>query len=299
MATTRNLHAFSGGFLVYGALVLAALFSVWPIFTMALLGYGIDLSQLLTPRGIVYIAGLPNCGLPSCNGPTPAHYLEALSPGAFPARLENTIVVSAISIGIALATGMTVAYALVRLPVKGKGLVSYTLLVLRMLSPFAVVVALYAVFTQAGLWDTYFGVALGEELAILAVVVWLLRGFFSDIPREIYDAAAVFGASEGQIFRRIALRMVVPGIAVTSLFAFVLVWNEFTISSFLTGPAIKTMAVGVWTGLAPSASGSKIVSFDEICASGFLSWIPAVVVVLSIRRYLAKGYSLGTASSHA
>ena len=76
----------------------------------------------------------------------------------------------------------------------------------------------------------------------------MLRGFFTDIPKEVYDAAAVFGASEWQIFRRVALRMVIPGIVVTALFAFVLIWNEFVISDILTGPVAKTVAVGVWSG---------------------------------------------------
>ena len=130
---------------------------------------------------------------------------------------------------------MTVAYALARLPIRGKGVISYMLLALRAVSPFAVVVPLYIVYTRNGLWDTYIGVALAEELVILSVVVWMLRGFFTDIPKEIYDAAAVFGATEWQIFRRVALRMVIPGIVVTALFAFVLIWNEFVISDILTG----------------------------------------------------------------
>jgi ABC-type glycerol-3-phosphate transport system permease component len=123
----------------------------------------------------------------------------------------------------------------------------------------------------------------------------MLRGFFTDIPREIYDAAAVFGATEGQIFRRVALRMVIPGIVVTGLFAWVLIWNDFVISDIMTGPAVKSVAVGVWSGLGDF--GIKNVNFDDLNAGGFLAWIPAIAVMLAIRKYLAKGYSLGTASS--
>ncbi len=176
-------------------------------------------------------------------------------------------------------------------------MISYKHLAHRAVSPFAVVVPLYIIYTRNSLWDTYVGVALAEELVILSIVVWMLRGFFTDIPKEVYDAAAVFGASEWQIFRRVALRMVLPGIVVTSLFAFVLIWNEFVISDILTGPVAKTVAVGVWSGMGESTVTFKQITFDDLNAGGFLSWIPAIAVVLAIRKYLAKGYSLGTASS--
>ncbi len=284
-----------GRMLTYLALVIAAFFSLWPILIMALEGYGIDLSPLFSGKGVTIVGGAPfySGGI----FPTPIHYLDALTLVAFPSRMANTMAISAISIAIALATGITAAYALARLPIRGKGAISYMLLALRAVSPFVVVVPLYVIYTRNGLWDTYTGVALAEELVILSVVVWMLRGFFSDIPREIYDAAAVFGASEGQIFRRVALRMVIPGIIVTALFAFVLVWNEFVIADILTGPVTKTVAVGVWTGLGENTASFKVINFDDLNAGGFLAWLPAIAVMLAIRRYLAKGYSLGTASS--
>ena len=295
MQKTRKRSAYVGKVFTYGALIFAALFSVWPIMIMALEGYAIDLSGLFSGRGIRYVSGVF-----SYSGgffPTPIHYLDALRLNSFFKLMGNTLAISAISISLALVVGVSVAYTLARIPIRGKGAISYMLLALRAVSPFIVVVPLYIIYTRNGLWDTYVGVALAEELLILSVVVWMLRGFFSDIPREIYEAAAVFGASEGQIFRRVALRMVIPGIVVTALFAFVLIWNEFVISDILTGPAAKTVAVGVWTGLGENTLTFKVISYDDLNAGGFLAWIPAIAVMLAIRRYLAKGYSLGTASS--
>ena len=294
MQEKRGRFSSAGRVLTYAALVLAAFYSFWPILIMALEGYGIDLSPLFSGKGVRVIGGVPfySGGI----YPTPVHYLDALTLGAFPRLLGNTAVVAGISIGVALAAGVVAAYTLARLPIRGKGVVSYMLLALRAVSPFAVVVPLYIIYTRNGLWDTYVGVALAEELVILSIVVWMLRGFFTDIPKEVYDAAAVFGASEWQIFRRVALRMVIPGIVVTALFAFVLIWNEFVISDILTGPVAKTVAVGVWTGLGENTASFKNISFDDLNAAGFLAWIPAIAVMLAIRRYLAKGYSLGTAS---
>lgn len=175
----------------------------------------------------------------------------------------------------------------------------YALLVLRAVFPVAVAAPLYVIFTQDGLRNSAIGVALAEELVILSVVVWMLRGFFLDIPRDVYDAAAVCGASEGQIFRLVALRMVIPGMIVTVLFAFILIWNDFSVADIFTGPATKTAMVGVWSGLGPRMQTFTVVHFDHLTAAGFLAWIPVIAVTLAIKRYMAKGYSLGTASSSA
>jgi multiple sugar transport system permease protein len=282
-----------GKLLTYVLLIVAAFYSFWPILTMALEGYGIDLSPLFSGKAVRSVGGVPyySGGI----YPTPIFYLDAFHLGQFPKLLANTTIFAGVAIAVALGAGVIAAYALARPPIRGKSAISYLLLALRAVSPFAVVIPLYINFTRNGLWDTYIGVGLVEDIVVLSVVVWMLRGFFTDIPREIYDAAAVFGATEGQIFRRVALRMVIPGIVVTGLFAWVLIWNDFVISDIMTGPAVKSVAVGVWSGLGDF--GIKNVNFDDLNAGGFLAWIPAIAVMLAIRKYLAKGYSLGTASS--
>jgi multiple sugar transport system permease protein len=258
---------------------------------MALEGYAADLAPLISGQSVRHIGKIIVVG---GFHPTAQYYIDALTYVEFPRLMVNTSAIAAISIAVALAAGVVAGYALARVPIRGKGVIAYMLLALRAVSPFAIVVPLYVFYSRHGLWDTYIGTALAEETVILSVVVWMLRGFFADIPREIYDAAEVFGASEGQIFKRIALRMVLPGIVVTSLFAFVLIWNEFVISYVVTGPTAKTVAVGVWSGLGENTTSYFSVNWDDLNAAAFLSWIPAIAIVLSIRKYLAKGYSLGT-----
>ncbi len=260
---------------------------------MALEGYSIDLSPLLSGKGVRLVAGIPYYS----GGvfPTPIHYLDALIIGAFPKLVENSLVIAFISIAIALGVGIPVAYILARVEIKGKTMIAYLLLALRTVSPFVVIIPLYITYSRIGLYDTYPGVSLAEDMLILSVVVWMLRGFFADIPKEVYDAASIFGNTEGQIFRRVILPMVIPGIVVTALFALVLIWNEFLIAVTLTGPATKTVAVGVWTGMTENQVNFKSVNWDDLNAAGTLAFVPAVAVMLAIRKYLAKGFSLGTA----
>ena len=179
---------------------------------------------------------------------TTVYYQDALGLAAFPSRALNSLAIATLSIGAALAVGIPVSYILARVDIKGKGAVSFMFLALRTVSPFAVVLPLYIFFSRVGLWDTYQGVALAELLFVLAIVVWMVKGFFADIPRQVYDAASVFTTSEGQIFRRVALPLVAGGVAVTAIFGIVLIWNEFLISTIFTGPHTKSVAVGVWTG---------------------------------------------------
>jgi multiple sugar transport system permease protein len=277
---------------LYVVAILAAFYSAWPLLIMALEGYAIDLSAIFAGKAVRLIYDIPyySGGI----FPTPIHYLDALIFGAFPKLVVNSLIIALISIAIALAVGIPIAYILARVEIKGRNVVAYLLLAMRTVSPFVVIIPLYITYSRIGLYDEYPGISLAEDMLVLSVVVWMLRGFFADIPKEIYDAASVFGRTEGQIFRRVILPMVIPGIVVTSLFALVLIWNEFLFAVTLTGGATKTVAVGVWTGMG-AGEVTRSVSWDDLNAAGALAFIPAVAVMLAIRKYLAKGFSLGAA----
>jgi len=278
---------------LYTVAVLFVLNSFWPILMMALTGYGIDLTPIFSGKAVTQVAGVPfySGGI----FPTPAYYIYALITVDFPKLMENSLIIAFISIGIALLVGIPVGYILARVPIRGRNVIAYLLLALRTASPFLVILPLYITYTRIGLYDTYSGVALAEDMLILTVVVWMLRGFFADVPKEIYDAAAMFGRSEAQIFRKVILPIVIPGIVVTALFGLVLVWNEFLIEETLTGGATKTVSVGVWSGVGDTVAVARSVGWDDLNAAGALAFIPAVVVMLAIRRYLARGFSLGQA----
>ena len=279
--------------LVYSAALLVVLYSIWPVLIMTLEGFDIDLSPIFSGRGLRYIGGVPyfSGGI----FPTPVNYMDALNLGHFPRLVVNSTAIASLSIVFAMLVGVPAAYALARLRIRGKKVLGFLLLALRTVSPFAVVLPMFLLFIRTGLWDTYQGVAVVYLVLVLPVIVWVVRGFFSEIPRETYEAAALFGASEKQIFLRIALPLVVPGIIVTSIFAFSLIWNEFLIADILTGPASKTVSVGVWGGVGGNV-GFRNVGWSELNAAGALAFYPAFSMLLIIRRYLAKGFSLATAS---
>jgi len=286
----RRLKRLGGRLPLYIALVVAVLYTAYPIIAAAGDAMGFDFAALFAHNNVVYIDNIPYV-----NGLfrfTPSHFADALSFGAFPSRVFNSLVIGGLSVGAALLVGIPVSYMLARVEIKGRNAVAFVLLALRTVSPFAVVVPLYIVFTRIGLWDTYQGVALAELLLVLTVVVWMVKGFFQDIPKPIYESASMFGASEGQIFWRVALSIVAQGIVITALFGFILVWNEYLISVIMTGPLTKPVSVGVFSGL---GAANKTPDFTDLEAAATLAFLPVAAIMVVIRKYLAKGFSLAVA----
>ena len=285
MRPVGRKRRWGGRALLYFAFLVAILYSLFPPIAMAADTVGANLAALFA-----IIGGTPFSSRAFFF--TPIYYRAALSLAAFPSRALNSLAIAALSVGAALAVGIPVSYILARVDIKGKGAISFVFLSLRTISPFAVVLPLYIFFSKVGLWDTFQGVALAELLFVLTVVVWMVKGFFADIPRQVYDAASVFASSEGQIFRRVALPLVAGGVAVTAIFGVFLIWNEFLISIIFTGPHTKSVAVGIWTGL---GEGNQTPAFIQLEAAATVAYLPALAVMLAIRKYLAKGFSLATA----
>jgi len=279
---------------IYLGLALAFLFSFWPILVMALEGADTDLGPIFSGRGISYVAGVPyySGGI----YPSLANYRDALLLGNFPRLVFNSTSIAVLSIAIALVAGIPAGYTLARSKLRGIGAIGFLLLALRTVSPFAIILPLYLTYVQVGLFDTTLGISLAYLVIDVPVVVWMLSGFFSEIPKSLYEAAESSGANERQIFWRIAVPSVAIGIAATAIFAFVLIWNEFLIASLLTASVTKTVSVGIWSGVGEGFGGLKSANWDEINAGGTLAFVPAYAVLLVVRRYLARGFSLATTS---
>ena len=288
MTETRVVRVFKRSALAI-SVVLTVLFAAWPLFIGTLEGFDVDLGPLFSGQGITFIGGVPfySGGF----HPNLFNLMNAVGLDAYPRLVLNTLAIDSLSIGMALAAGIPAAYFLARSNSKGKSLFEFSVLALRTASPFALVIPLYLLFVQNGLWNTYFGVAVAYLAIDLPVVVWMLKGFFAEVPKEVYEAAEVSGASEGQIFRRIAVPHVTFGILATAIFALVLLWNEFLFANLLTGGATKTVSVGIWTGAGENIGAFKSVEWDQTNMLGILAFVPAFAIVVAIRKYITRGFS--------
>jgi multiple sugar transport system permease protein len=275
------------------SLVGSVVLLTYPIINMALQGLEIEMSSFFAGRGTIYIGGIPLNG--GIFRPSLATLQDAFALYAYPRLAFNSTVIALLSIAIGLAVSLPAAYFLARSKLRGKAVLSYFILALRTASPFTIILPLYLFYTRNGLWNTYYGMALAYLVLDLPVMVWMLKSFFTDIPSEVYEAAEVSGASESQIFWKVALPTIVVGIVATVIFAFVLLWNEFLMADLLTGGATKTVSVGVWTGAGENIAVFRSVDPDVVNILGALSFIPAFAIIVVIKRYLARGFSLATA----
>lgn len=221
--------------------------------------------------------------------PSLVHYKALFSRGNGWLYFKNSLTVSIMSMACALLFSVPTAYSVARFRFGGK-LFSNFLLLLRTMPAIALVIPIYVLYREARLSNNYLGLVLLYTVFYIPFAVWLLIGFIRDVPKEIEEAALIDGCSYFQALIRVVLPIIVPGLAVVALFAFITTWNEFLFAVLLTGAETKTMMVLV----SSYTSGSPTDTFfGEASASVVLGILPAFLVAFALQRYLVKGLSLG------
>lgn len=201
--------------------------------------------------------------------------------------LGTSLVISVTASIIALAFGVTCAYALGRFRIGGKFL-SMWILSQRFLPPIAMVVPLYLMFRQLGLLDTYTGLILLYSTFTIPIVVWLMLGYVEAAPRELEEAAYVDGAGYWTAFYRIALPVLKPGLSVAAVFTFIFIWNEYVLAYQLAGDKVATITVYL-----PRLRSAIAELYGEIAAASLLSVLPAILFAGLMQRFLVRGLAFG------
>ena len=142
-----------------------------------------------------------------------------------------------------MCVGVPAAYAFARFPFTGRTFLFFALLVMRMLPPIAVLVPMYVLFSKLGLATTRFSVVLAYTTFSLPLVVWIMRGFFEDLPEELEESAWIDGASRYRAFWHIVLPLARPGMVAASILCLQLAWNDFLFAAVLTNNATQTLPV--------------------------------------------------------
>jgi multiple sugar transport system permease protein len=159
----------------------------------------------------------------------------------------------------------------------------------RMGPPVVFAVPLFLLLTSLLLIDTRVGMLLVYTFYNLAFAIWLMYGFFSEVPPEVEEAALLDGLSPLSVFRRISLPLVVPGLMATGILVFIFTWNEFFFALVLTRDVAKT-----FPAMIPQFFGAFRVDWGQMLAASAMGVIPPLVFGLLIRRYLVRGLSLGS-----
>ena len=221
--------------------------------------------------------------------PTLANYLAVLTSQGFQQAFLGSLIISVSAVCIGLVLGVPFAYALARLPVPGNEEISHFILSTKMLPAIVVIAPLVQIYRRIGILDTYIGVILAHILIILAVIVWVMRGFFEGLPKALEEAAMVDGVSLPRTFVSIVLPIAVPGLVTVAALSFILSWNDLFFALTLTSFNVKTLPLFMGTEYV----GFLAVDWGKLSAAGLLAIAPIMVLVLVLQRYLVRGLAMG------
>lgn len=267
------------------AITLVILFFMFPIFWIFLMSFQTNESILRVPPSIIFEPTLSNYkALITGKLNTSAGSLEI----EFMRNLGNSLFLSTASVTIGLILGVPAAYAFARLKFKGSEDIAFTLLSFRFAPPLLVLLPLTIYFQKIGLADTYFGLVWVYQLIVLPLILWIVRGYFEDIPADVEAAYRIAGHSWGATFRKIALPLAGPGIAAAGLLAFIFAWNNFIFALVLASADKQPVTVGALAFV--TASG---IQYGQVAAGIVLSIAPTFALALYAQRYLVEGLSLG------
>lgn len=208
--------------------------------------------------------------------------------------LVNSILASVGGTILALVVGIFTAYGIARFRAGGR-MLPFQILQLRMFPPIAIIIPLLFMYVEIGLWNKeYFGwLNLGLIILYGAVtfpfVVWLMRSFFQEVPREISEAAIVDGCTQWGAFFKAVLPQVKGGLAATALFVFILNWSDFLIAKVMTQDTGATAPVYLQS-LQGGAAGNE---YGLQAALACLLIVPPALFGLLIQRYLVRGLTFG------
>jgi len=267
------------------AITLVILFFMFPIFWIFLMSFQTNESILRVPPSIIFEPTLSNYkALITGKLDTSAGSLEI----EFMRNLGNSLFLSTASVTIGLILGVPAAYAFARLKFKGSEDIAFTLLSFRFAPPLLVLLPLTIYFQKIGLADTHFGLVWVYQLIVLPLILWIVRGYFEDIPADVEAAYRIAGHSWGATFRKIALPLAGPGIAAAGLLAFIFAWNNFIFALVLASADKQPVTVGALAFV--TASG---IQYGQVAAGIVLSIAPTFALALYAQRYLVEGLSLG------
>jgi polyol transport system permease protein len=251
-----------------------ALFVFFPILWTVLTGFKREVDAAATPPVLLFDATLEN--------------FRAVFDANYLSYFNNTVLLSVGSTLVALTLGLPAAYSLAFHPSKRTPKVLSWVLSTKMLPAVGALIPLIVIYKRVGLFDSRLGMILLYGAFNLPLVIWMMRSFFADLPKEILEAAIVDGAGFLQIMARIVLPLSAPGLAATALLSVIFSWNEFLLAVNLTGANSGTLPVFI-SGFMTSEG----LFWAKMSAASTLAVAPVILAGWLAQRSLVRGLTFG------
>ena len=216
------------------------------------------------------------------------NFTEALIRQQGLGSIKDSLIIALGTLVLSMVVGVPAAYSIARYKTGGTDL-SFTILSIRFMPPIVPVVAFFLISTRLGIFDTYGLLILTTSMVNIPFVVWIMAGFFEEIPYSIEEAAQVDGASWPRLFWDHVLPLAAPGLVAVSLFCFIFAWNELLFATLLTGRTIQP-----FTKVVPGINIGHIEPhWGAIAAIGLLVIIPIAILAFFMQKYIVRGLTYG------
>lgn len=275
-AASKLLRQQAGNILTYAGLLLLIVVFLFPILWILGISFKDRLQTFTNPPLFLW-------------EPTLANYEAVLGRALFLPALINSLVTSMSAVLLSIVVGAPAAYAMARVKFRGRTVVYYALLLMRMLPPIAVLIPMFMLFDAMGLKNTTLSLVLAYTTFSLPLVVWVMRSFFEDLPLEIEESSTMDGAGRWQTFLYIVLPLSRPGLVAISILCLLLAWNDFLFAAVLTNNATQTLPVL----LASYSTADTGVDWGQLAAAGILVVAPVLIISMFAQRHLVAGLSAG------
>ncbi len=261
----------------WAALILLALVVLGPI-------YWIVASSFKDPHEIISTE-------PSLwpNGLYLGHYEKLFASTPYVTYLTNSTLISAMTMVVTVVVSVAASYAMYRLRVRGAGTIGTLVLLSYLIPGTLLLVPIYSSFAAVGLINTPAALVIVNVAFASPFCVWLLRGFFDSIPRELDDAAAVDGAGPLATLWRVNLPLLAPGIGTVGLYAFIFSWTEVVYASqLILSDERKTLPIGL-----TAIMGQYNIDWGLLMAGASLTMVPGAILFAAVGRYFVRGLTAG------
>ena len=226
----------------------------------------------------------------SLGGPyTTEHFSKMLGSASFWTWMRNSLIVSLGTTLLGLVVAVPAGYAFSRYKFTGRDVSMFAFLLVQMFPGIIILVPYFLVMKTLGLLNSHLGLILAYCVTALPLCVWMLKGFFDTVPRELEEAALLDGCNQFQVFTKVVLPLSLPAVAVTALFSFLAAWNEFLLAlTFNTSNDMYTLPVGLASMI--SSTGQ---AWGDFATASLLVSLPVALLFLFFQKFLIEGLSAG------
>ncbi len=217
------------------------------------------------------------------------NYIAFFSNSEFVRSLFNSVFITFSSTIIALLLGVPAAYALARFNWKHSNTVAFVVLLARMTPPIVMVLPFFMLSRYLGISQTYLPIILALSFFSVPFAVWMMRGFFQEIPVSLEEAAMIDGCTRFQSLRRVILPLVMPGLSATSILCALIAWNEFLFALVLTGRDTRPLPV-----LVNMFVSERNIEWGVMSAAAIITVLPMIIFGLIVQNDLVRGLTMGS-----